>query len=137
MDNKIKFCAVCGSSDIKETLTDIYKCAACGKEFAASVVGKQTRTEKSVFVGEYADVSDDPCLPEVLARAIKDGGISTSMIQRKFSIGYSKAGRLVDFCERAGYVTPITSCNKPRKVLMTREQYREVFGREIVEDEEE
>lgn len=134
MDNKIKFCAVCGSADIKETLTDIYECATCGKEFAASVVGKENRAEKSVSVGDYADACKDPLIPAVLARAIIDGGISTSMLQRKFMVGYSRAGRLVDFCEQAGYVTPITSCNKPREVLITREKYRELFGHDVDEE---
>ena len=41
---------------------------------------------------------------------------STSLIQRKFSIGYNRAGRLMDQMERAGIVGP-TRGAKPREVL--------------------
>ena len=41
---------------------------------------------------------------------------STSLIQRKFSIGYNRAGRLMDQLERAGVVGP-TRGSKPREVL--------------------
>ncbi len=41
---------------------------------------------------------------------------STSLIQRKFSIGYNRAGRLMDQLERAGIVGP-TQGAKPREVL--------------------
>lgn len=43
---------------------------------------------------------------------------STSLIQRKFSIGYNRAGRLMDQLERAGIVGP-TRGAKPREVLIT------------------
>ncbi len=42
---------------------------------------------------------------------------STSLIQRKFSIGYNRAGRLMDQLERAGIVGP-TKGSKPREVLV-------------------
>ncbi|MCI7315439.1 MAG: hypothetical protein MR516_04160, partial [Bacteroidales bacterium] len=41
---------------------------------------------------------------------------STSLIQRKFSIGYNRAGRLMDQLERAGIVGPVRG-SKPREVL--------------------
>ena len=43
---------------------------------------------------------------------------STSLIQRKFSIGYNRAGRLMDQLERAGIVGP-TRGAKPREVIIT------------------
>ena len=42
---------------------------------------------------------------------------STSMIQRKYSIGYNRAGRLMDQLEKAGVVGP-ASGGKPREVLI-------------------
>ncbi len=41
---------------------------------------------------------------------------STSLIQRKFSIGYNRAGRIMDQLERAGIVGPAEG-SKPRQVL--------------------
>lgn len=45
---------------------------------------------------------------------------STSLIQRKFSIGFNRAGRLMDQLERAGIVGP-TRGSKPREVLCSDE----------------
>ena len=42
---------------------------------------------------------------------------STSLIQRKFSIGYNRAGRLMDQLENAGIVGPARGA-KPREVLI-------------------
>ncbi len=60
----------------------------------------------------------DQMFPEV-ARAIVGGKMaSTSSIQRHFSIGYTRAGRIMDQLERAGIVGP-NQGGKPRAVLMT------------------
>lgn len=59
----------------------------------------------------------DPFFEEA-ARAIVTTKIgSTSMIQRRFSIGYNRAGRLMDQLEAAGIVGPAQG-SKPRDVLV-------------------
>ncbi len=66
-------------------------------------------------------LSDLDAYFEEAARAIVvTGQGSTSMIQRKFSIGYNRAGRLMDQMERMGIVGP-ASGGKPREVLITDE----------------
>ena len=58
----------------------------------------------------------DPMLEEVARLVVNTQQGSTSMIQRKFSIGYNRAGRLMDQLERIGVVGPAQG-SKPREVL--------------------
>ena len=55
------------------------------------------------------------------------GKASTSMLQRQFRIGYNRASRLMDDLEMRGIVGPEDGV-KPRKVTITREEYREIYG---------
>ncbi len=58
----------------------------------------------------------DPMFEEVARMVVADQSGSTSMIQRKFSIGFNRAGRLMDQLEKAGIVGPAKG-SKPREVL--------------------
>ncbi len=73
----------------------------------------------------------DPLASRVMAHAIKAKNISTTVVQRRFSIGYARAARIIDNMETAGYLGPLTGNNKPRDVLMSPEQYKEVFGHDL------
>ena len=55
------------------------------------------------------------------------GKASTSMLQRQFRIGYNRASRLMEDLETRGIVGPEDGV-KPRKVTITREEYREIYG---------
>ena len=69
--------------------------------------------------GDGADVDLthlDPMFDEVARMVVMEQSGSTSMIQRKFSIGYNRAGRLMDQLEKAGIVGPAKG-SKPREVL--------------------
>lgn len=63
----------------------------------------------------------DPMFEEVARLVIQTQQGSTSMIQRKFSIGYNRAGRLMDQLEVAGIVGPAHG-SKPREVLCMSEE---------------
>ena len=63
----------------------------------------------------------DPMFEEVARMVVVDQSGSTSMIQRKFSIGYNRAGRLMDQLEKAGIVGPAKG-GKPREVLCISEE---------------
>ena len=80
---------------------------------------------------EEADDGDresDKLLPQAMEIAINAGQVSISMLQRKLSIGYARAGRLVDEMATRGYVSQAEG-SKPRTVIMTREEYAMVFGK--------
>ncbi len=52
---------------------------------------------------------------------------STSMLQRMFKIGFNRASRIIEQLEKAG-VVGADEGTKPRKVLMTLEQFNEMYG---------
>ena len=68
--------------------------------------------------------SDDAVLPAIEI-AVDSGSVSTSLLQRKLSLGYARAARIVDKLEKIGVVGPFEG-SKPRKVLITREEYLEM-----------
>ncbi len=64
---------------------------------------------------------------------VKTGSISISSLQRRFSIGYPTAGKIIDRMEHKGFISP-NEGSKARKVLMTTDEYISRFGPGI-EDE--
>ncbi len=72
-----------------------------------------------------ADEETDEALPQAVEIAVEAGQISTSMLQRKLRFGYARAGRLIDQMEQRGIIGP-SEGSKPRKVLITRQQWIEM-----------
>ncbi len=65
------------------------------------------------------DDDGDELLPEAIELALSQGKISTSSIQRRLSVGYSRAGRIIDQMEARGIISGANG-SKPRDVLLTR-----------------
>ena len=59
----------------------------------------------------------DPLFAEAAEFIVQSNSASTSSLQRRYSIGYNRAGKLMDQLEAAGVVGP-ASGQKPRQVLM-------------------
>ncbi len=64
---------------------------------------------------------------KALSLAVTSGSISISQIQRRYAVGYPKAGRIIDKMERDGFIST-NDGSKVRKVLLTREEYERRFG---------
>ncbi len=65
--------------------------------------------------------------------AVTTGKISTSLLQRKLSIGYGKAAKYVDIMEDMGIVSE-SNGQKARDVLMTRDEWHEKLARLSLDD---
>ena len=80
---------------------------------------------------DNSDMDSDEELDELFFQALKyvieAGQASISMILRRFSIGYNRAGRLLQEMENKGYVSQFEGA-KPRQVLITMEEYNQRFG---------
>lgn len=63
----------------------------------------------------------DPLFEEAARIVVSSQVASTALLQRRFSIGYSRAGRIMDQLQRAGIVGEATGA-KPRAVLITKEE---------------
>lgn len=93
--------------------------------------------------GEGDGGMTDELYEQAVRMIVISGYASTSMIQRKFKIGYTRAARLVDAMEQQGIVGPLDGA-KPREVLVNKQDLDKLFGAplgpsydEVDEDEEE
>jgi S-DNA-T family DNA segregation ATPase FtsK/SpoIIIE len=79
-------------------------------ESAAAADGKGDR--------EGEDPDEDPLLAEAIELVVEMGTASTSMLQRRMRLGYTRAGRMMDMLERRGVISGYEG-SKPRQVLIT------------------
>jgi S-DNA-T family DNA segregation ATPase FtsK/SpoIIIE len=85
--------------------------------------GNVGKPEKSA---EAMEISDrDQLFDEAVRFVVQNGQASTSMLQRRFRIGFSRAGRLVDMMERDGIIGPADG-SKPREILVAKDYYETV-----------
>jgi S-DNA-T family DNA segregation ATPase FtsK/SpoIIIE len=75
------------------------------------------------------DGDEDPLLDQAMDIVVRSGLGSTSMLQSKMKVGFSRARRIMDQLEERGVVGP-SEGSKPRDVLMTVEELDQLRGRE-------
>jgi S-DNA-T family DNA segregation ATPase FtsK/SpoIIIE len=91
-----------------------------GKPSFDESVGKTERSAEATEPEERDDLFD-----EAVRFVVQSGQASTSMLQRRFRIGFSRAGRLVDMMERDGIIGPADG-SKPRELLVAADYYETV-----------
>jgi len=91
-------------------------------------LSEQETLEADGFEGEQDELFD-----EALAIVTDMGRASTSVLQRRLSIGYGRAAKILDSMERQGFIGPAEG-SKPRKVLQAAHEFRERIAQRLEED---
>jgi DNA segregation ATPase FtsK/SpoIIIE, S-DNA-T family len=78
-------------------------------------------------VKEENDEPDDDLLPEAASFVVSTQQASVSAVQRRFRVGYSRAGRIIDALERKGVVGPYEG-SKSRAVVASAMDLESIFG---------
>lgn len=127
---------------VGETSPSRMQCAFVSDDDVKAVVESITGNVQAVYdpdvieqiekdEGDYQPDGENPgdcdeLLADCIDMAITSGQISTSLLQRRFRIGYNRAGSIIDQMEARGIISGLDG-NKPRQVLITREQYNEML----------
>jgi DNA segregation ATPase FtsK/SpoIIIE, S-DNA-T family len=77
----------------------------------------ETEDDGEGVEGDF-DPDQDDLLPDAMATVVQMGTASTSMLQRRLRVGYTRAGRLIDMMERRGVISGYEG-SKARQVLIT------------------
>ncbi len=88
---------------------------------ADEITGQEEESGSSGGEGSFQDL-----LQQAIEMAVEDGQTSTSMLQRRLRVGYARSGRLIDEMEKRNIISQ-SEGSKPRKTLITREQYAEMM----------
>ena len=90
-------------------------------------IEKSGKTDKEIQDANSKDPDDntDEHLMEAIDLVVETGQASTSFIQRKFNVGYARAGRIIDQMEEKGIISGYQG-SKPRQVLMSKERWEEL-----------
>ena len=94
-------------------------------------IEKANSTDKEI--DQKDDDDTDPFLMEAIEVAVETRQASTSFIQRRFKVGYARAGRIIDQMEERGIISGYQG-SKPREVLMTKERWQELKMQPQVEN---
>ncbi len=86
--------------------------------------GKEAENSKSSGSDNNED-DTDPFLNDAIDTVVETGQASTSFIQRRFKVGYARAGRIIDQMEERGVISGYQG-SKPREVLWTLEKLAEI-----------
>ncbi len=115
------------SDDEVEKIVDFLKLNGEAKysEDIIETIENSGKTEKELAQEQSADDDADPFLSDAIETVVETGQASTSFIQRRFKVGYARAGRIIDQMEERGIISGYQG-SKPRQVLMTMERLNEL-----------
>jgi S-DNA-T family DNA segregation ATPase FtsK/SpoIIIE len=79
---------------------------------------EEVEAEETAAAEPEFDADEDPMLEEAIRLVAEMQTASTSMLQRRLRLGYTRAGRLIDMLERRGVISGYEG-SKPRSVLIS------------------
>ncbi len=100
--------------------------SACSSRAEARYVEEVTEAKAA---GEEKEEPEDELLPEAASFVVATQQASVSAVQRRFRVGYSRAGRIIDALERKGVVGPYEG-SKSRSVVATELDLGRIFDGE-------
>ena len=106
---------------IKETSTAEYS------EEILEHIERQAEQADSKSGGSAGDPGEDEdeMIEEAIDVIMESRQASTSMLQRRLKLGYSRAARIIDQIEERGIIGPFEG-SKPRQILISREEWQEM-----------
>ena len=115
------------SDDEVEKIVDFVKQngTANYSEDILETIENNNKTEKELVQEQAEDDETDPFLMDAIDAVVEQGQASTSFIQRRFKVGYARAGRIIDQMEERGIISGYQG-GKPREVLITKERLEEL-----------
>lgn len=110
-----------------EKIVDFVKPASGETVYSANVLEQIENANKTDRELDEKDPEDDtdPFLNDAIETVIEIGQASTSFIQRRFKVGYARAGRIIDQMEARGIISGYQG-SKPREVIITKERWQEL-----------
>ena len=85
---------------------------------------------------ENEDDGEDPLFGSALLYFINNGQASISKLQIKYHIGYGRAARIVETMAERGYLGPAEAGNKSRQVIITLDEYYQLYGEDGIDGDE-
>ena len=115
------------SDDEVEKIVDFIKSngTATYSEDILESIENSNKTDKELAQEQAQDDDADPFLMDAIQTVVETGQASTSFIQRRFKVGYARAGRIIDQMEERGVISGYQG-SKPREVLMSLERLNEL-----------
>jgi S-DNA-T family DNA segregation ATPase FtsK/SpoIIIE len=116
--------AFIGEEEI-ERITDFWRSQGepeMQEELLEAVEGGEGEAGESEFSADADDL-----LGEAIATVVQMGSASTSMLQRRLRVGYTRAGRLIDMMERRGVISGYEG-SKARQVLVSEAELPRVLA---------
>jgi S-DNA-T family DNA segregation ATPase FtsK/SpoIIIE len=119
-ENVVEFIKNRGETQYSEEVMSEIEKAAVSKEKEDTGGANDDSSPDNPFGADY-----DELLPQAVDVIFESAQASTSMLQRRLKLGYSRAARIIDQLEELGILGPFEG-SKPRQILMTKERWREL-----------